>query len=91
MLDAAACGLPVIVNDTLKAVERVSGNGVQYRLNDLGDLTRVMLSMFDANYRSELGRTGTARMNDSFSWCDLARRRLLDYEAAVVSRARERC
>jgi glycosyltransferase involved in cell wall biosynthesis len=91
MLDAAACGLPVIVNDTLKAVERVSGNGVQYRLNDLGDLTRVMLSMFDANYRSELGRTGTARMNASFSWCDLARRRLLDYEAAVVSRARERC
>ena len=28
MLDAAACGLPIVVNDTLKAVERIEGNGL---------------------------------------------------------------
>src|SRR5438132_12739476 len=45
MLDAAACGLPVVANDTMTASERLDGNGVRYRLNDQADLARVLLGL----------------------------------------------
>lgn len=83
MLDAAACGLPIVVNDTLKAVERIEGNGLQYRLNDLDDLVRVLGRLVDsAELREKLGGTGAQRMERLFSWRDLAARRLADFEAA---------
>ena len=82
MLDAAACGLPLVVNDTLQAVERIDGNGVQYRLNDLDDLTRVLALALDPEWRRSRGEIGARRMREHFSWSDLARRRLQDYERA---------
>jgi glycosyltransferase involved in cell wall biosynthesis len=82
MLDAAACGLPLVVNDTVQVTERIDGNGVTYRLNDLDDLVRVMEVALDPAWRRTLGETGARRMRDQFSWADLARRRLRDYEAA---------
>jgi glycosyltransferase involved in cell wall biosynthesis len=83
MLDAAACGLPVVVNDTLRAVERIDGNGLQYRLNDVGDLVRVLSTLLDAPRRVQLGSRGAMRMEREFSWRDLATRRLVDYEASL--------
>jgi glycosyltransferase involved in cell wall biosynthesis len=83
MLDAAACGLPIVVNDTLRAVERINGNGLQYRLNDVGDLVRVLASLMEARKRVELGSLGAKRMEREFSWRDLASRRLADYEASL--------
>lgn len=83
MLDAAACGLPIVVNDTLRAVERIDGNGLQYRLNDADDLVRVLSTLMDARRRSELGSLGAIRMEREFSWRDLVRQRLLDYEASL--------
>jgi glycosyltransferase involved in cell wall biosynthesis len=82
MLDAAACGLPIVVNDTLRAVERIQGNGLQYRLNDVGDLVRVLTTLLDARIRGELGSLGARRMEREFSWRDLAARRLSDYQAS---------
>lgn len=88
MLDAAACGLPIVVNDTLKAVERIEGNGLQYRLNDLDDLVGVLGRLLnDAELRMQLGGTGAARMERLFSWRDLAARRLADFEAASAASA----
>jgi glycosyltransferase involved in cell wall biosynthesis len=83
MLDAAACGLPVVVNDTLKAVERIAGNGLQYRLNDVDDLAEVLGRLVDPGERDRLGSTGARRMRELFSWRDLASRRLRDYEVAM--------
>jgi glycosyltransferase involved in cell wall biosynthesis len=83
MLDAAACGLPVVVNDTLRAVERIEGNGLQYHLNDVADLVRVLSTLMEARRRAELGSLGAIRMEREFSWRDLAARRLLDYEATL--------
>src|SRR5579862_9092201 len=74
MLDAAACGLPIVVNDTLRAVERIQGNGLQYRLNDVGDLERVLTTLLDARQRDVLGSLGATRMEREFSWRDLAAR-----------------
>ena len=84
MLDAAACGLPLIVNDTLIAVERIDGNGITYRLNDVEDLTRALLVLEDPVVRQKLGEGGARRMVNEFSWISLAKRRLKDFEAALT-------
>jgi glycosyltransferase involved in cell wall biosynthesis len=86
MLDAAACGLPIIVNDTLLAKERIEGNGITYRLNDAGDLAEKIRWLSDPGRRRELGDTGARRMIELFSWGALARHRLADYEAAAGRR-----
>ncbi len=82
MLDAAACGLPIVVNDTIAAVERIEGNGVKYRLNDVDDLVKVLLELEDPLVRQRLGSFGAKKML-GFSWEAIARRRLQDYRAAV--------
>jgi glycosyltransferase involved in cell wall biosynthesis len=88
MLDAAACGLPIVVNDTLLAKERVDGNGITYRLNDPADLAEKIRLLNDASYRHKLGDVGAERMTQLFSWNSIARRRLADYEAALATRKR---
>jgi len=86
MLDAAACGLPIIVNDTLLAKERIDGNGITYRLNDSADLAEKISLLSDLNHRRELGSIGSRRMIQLFSWDTIARHRLADYEAALAAR-----
>src|SRR5581483_7421014 len=68
MLDAAACGLPIIVNDTLLAKERIDGNGITYRLNDSADLAARIRILSDPGYRHQLGSIGSRRMAELFSW-----------------------
>jgi glycosyltransferase involved in cell wall biosynthesis len=89
MLDAAACGLPIVVNDTLLAKERIDGNGIIYRLNDPMDLAEKIRSLLDSRRREELGGCGARRMVQLFSWDRIARNRLAAYEAAIVSRVRK--
>lgn len=83
MLDAAACGLPIVVNHTMTAPERVAGNGLAYFLNDSEDLQRALLELKDPSTRREMGRIGAQKMARDFSWESVARRRLCDYEAAL--------
>jgi len=42
MLDAAACGIPIVANDTVDALQRFDGTETSYRLNDLDDLIRSL-------------------------------------------------
>jgi len=86
MLDAAACGLPIIVNDTLLAKERIDGNGLTYRLNDSADLAERIKSLAEPAARRELGDVGAGRMIRLFSWVNIAKARLADYESASNSR-----
>jgi len=86
MLDAAACGLPVVANDTMTAKERLDGNGLTYRLNDQGDLVRALLGLRDAETRRAMGERGARKMAEEFSWESIARRRIRDYEAALCSK-----
>lgn len=87
MLDAAACGVPIIVNHTLLATERIDGNGITYRLNDAADLADKIRVLSDPRYRAQLGSIGARRMVELFSWDTIARRRLADYAAAVQNQA----
>jgi glycosyltransferase involved in cell wall biosynthesis len=83
MLDAAACGLPVVANHTMTVPERLEGNGTAYRLNDLEDLVRVLLELRDAPTRHHLGVFGARKMARECSWESIARRRLGDYQTAL--------
>ena len=81
-IDAAACGLPLILSDQVTVRERVAGNGYLYRENDANDLAEKLLQLADPVHRAELGQVGAARMAAQFSWRALARQRIADYEAA---------
>ncbi|HTY08888.1 MAG TPA: glycosyltransferase family 4 protein, partial [Candidatus Edwardsbacteria bacterium] len=83
MLDAAACGLPIVVNDTMRATERIEGNGIAYRLNDRDDLVRALRDLRSEQRRRQLGDRGALRMARDFSWTAIARQRLADYQAAL--------
>jgi glycosyltransferase involved in cell wall biosynthesis len=83
MLDAAACGLPIIANDTMAATERIDGNGLTYKLNDLEDLVRVLRVLRDPQIRRRLGACGARKMREDFSWEIIARQRLRDYQIAL--------
>lgn len=83
MLDAAACGLPIVVNDTLTARERIEGNGLSYRLNDCEDLIRALISLRTPEKRHELGQRGAEKMRRQFGWDTIAKLRLSGYEAAL--------
>lgn len=84
MLDALACGLPLIANDTMHAPERLSGTGLQYRLGDAEDLARALRFLGDARLRETFGAEGARRMREEFSWEAIAARRIRDY-ASVLS------
>jgi glycosyltransferase involved in cell wall biosynthesis len=86
MLDAAACGLPIVANQGMDAPERLEGNGLTYKLNDLRDLVRVLLELSDQQTRECLGTAGAQKMARDFSWESIARRRVQDYEYALGSR-----
>lgn len=83
MLDAAACGLPIVVNHTMTAPERIAGNGLTYLLNDSDDCLRALLELRDPSRRQKMGRIGAQKMARDFPWESIARRRLRDYEAAL--------
>ena len=83
MLDAAACGLPIVVNNTLRAVERIDGNGLTYDLNDQASLERIMSSLLDGVTRKRLGDVGARRMAEQFSWNALVQRRVSDYRRSL--------
>ena len=85
MIDAAACGLPTIVNDTIVATERIEGNGLTYKLNDQADLERALLSLASQHERQQLGSHGATKMKDHYSWEALVAERVGDYRKAIES------
>lgn len=55
MLEAAACGLPIIISDKSGALERISeGNGISYKEGDVDDLERKMSLLLDFELRSRM-------------------------------------
>src|SRR5207244_3569791 len=74
MLDAAACGLPIVANDTMSAPERLEGSGIAYKLNDAEDLIRALRKLRDRETRDGLGTCGVQKKAWDFSWGAMAKR-----------------
>lgn len=82
-LDAAACGLPLILSDKVKVKERVEGNGLLFKDGDATDLAAKIKALLDSGLRLEMGRNGTRKMREKFSWDLIAKARVRDYAAAL--------
>ncbi|MCB9225114.1 MAG: glycosyltransferase family 4 protein [Crocinitomicaceae bacterium] len=69
MLDCIACGTPIILNDTIKAVERVDGNGYLYKMDDHKDLAEKILSLYqNPSKMEEFSQEGRKKVTEQFSW-----------------------
>lgn len=83
MLDAAACGLPLVISDEVFYRAPVEGNGRVFLQNDPLSLSETLSALSNPALRKTLGAAGAARMARDFSWESIAKRRLLDYEATL--------
>ncbi|AMS26768.1 hypothetical protein AEM51_06790 [Bacteroidetes bacterium UKL13-3] len=79
MIDAAACGIPIVISNQLYARERVSGNGIDYEFENVDDMSAKLLTLEDASYRQRLGQHGSEKMKTQFSWDRIAEERIADY------------
>jgi len=87
MLDAAACGLPLIVSDQIYR-DHVQGNGLIYRLNDLQSLVETLLTLESSETRTALGAAGAEKMRREFAWTHAAQVRFQDFQQALGSTPR---
>ena len=80
MLDAVSCGIPIIVSDRLKAVERVEGNGLTYKQGNPDSLASQIEKLTDdPDFRTTLGKHGTEKIKKYFSWEIMAKKKIDDY------------
>ncbi len=82
-LDAAACGLPIILSNRVEVRERIEGNGQIYQEGDARDLVRVIKTLADKDVRRRMGNIGTQKMREHFSWNRIAQQRVQDYAASL--------
>jgi glycosyltransferase involved in cell wall biosynthesis len=82
-LDAAACGLPIIVSDRVQVRERVEGNGLFYEEGNADDLAQQIRTLANAATRRAQGEFGARKLRERFSWDCIASERVRDYEIAL--------
>ena len=79
MLDAAACGLPIVVSNKVGEYDRIDGNGLAYKEGDFRELACSLKKMIASHYRRELGIKGRKKMIEYYSWYENAKKRLVYY------------
>ena len=72
MLDAASSGLPIIVTDSIGELKRVEGNGYVYKEGNTDDLSEKLLNLSDKKLRDTMGRKGSNKMRENYSWINVA-------------------
>ena len=74
MLDALACGIPVIASSKIGDPYRIEGNGKLYNEGDIEHLTHILEELYNKNIRIELGKVGRQKMLSSYSWVSNAKK-----------------
>jgi len=82
-LDAAACGLPLILSNRVEVKERINGNGVLYEEGNADDLVSKLQSLSSPECRKKMGESGARKMQNSFSWECIAKEYVKDYETSL--------
>jgi glycosyltransferase involved in cell wall biosynthesis len=85
-LDALACGLPLVVNDSVEDPIRLGEVGVTFKKGDIEDLASQILRLKNAQTRLVMGVRAVQRIVASCSWDALARSRVKDFEHALGKR-----
>ena len=80
-LDAAACGMPIIINEKVEDNFRVEGNGLKYKDRDYNDLANQILLLEEEAKRKQMGAIGSKKITDYYSWDYLAKKKLADFQA----------
>jgi glycosyltransferase involved in cell wall biosynthesis len=78
IMDAAACGLPVIISDNIQA-EGLRSYSLVYKKNDIADLANKILSLRDLSYRRELSKKGINVILSNNNWIEIAKKRIEEY------------
>lgn len=78
-LDAAACGLPLILSNQIKVLERVDGNGLLFKEGDAKDLAEKIFSLKDMELRKKMSSKSIENVLQKFSWDKIAEERFRDY------------
>lgn len=68
VLDASACGLPIIVSNKVQAPERIEGNGLVYEENSHLNLAEILLKLENKKLRLELGKLGVEKIRKNYTW-----------------------
>ncbi|MBS1591548.1 MAG: glycosyltransferase family 4 protein [Bacteroidetes bacterium] len=80
-LDAAACGMPIIINEKVEDNFRIEGNGLKYKDKNYNDLAEQILSLKDVAKRKQMGAIGSKKIAEHYSWDYLAKKKLIDFKA----------
>lgn len=78
-LDAAACGMPIIISNKVEDIFRIESNGLSYQQGDFVDLAEKILQLIDAGKRKEMGERGIEKIKKHYSWEALAINKLADF------------
>jgi glycosyltransferase involved in cell wall biosynthesis len=82
MLDAAACGLPLVVSERIDI--HLDANGLTVRQDDGESLTRALAALAEPAVRARLGDAGARSMHEEFGWEHAARVRMRHFEEAAL-------
>ncbi len=82
-LDAASCGLPLIISDGTQVPERIDGNGLVYKHDDAQDLAQQILRLNEPARRKNLGHVGREKVEQNYSWKSIAQYHLERYRQAL--------
>ena len=74
MMEAMACGLPIIISDTSEVGERAGyNNGLTYHGEDASDLAQQMQKLLGSKLRGEMGSNGRELIENELSWKIISR------------------
>jgi len=82
-LDAAACGLPLILSNKIQVSERVDGNGLLYEENNEKKLADAIMKLMDNKKRTIMGKIGIEKIKNNYSWEKITKDRIVDYSIAL--------
>lgn len=84
VVEAMACGCPVVTSDTPCLVEVVGGAGLHARVRSAEDMATAIRKLHDGVFRDELRARGLERAAD-FDWDETARLTLEVYREAAAA------